>query len=198
LLEETVRSWKAPNHKLEGYEHMKDRSTLLETGLWKSRGAAIFAVLGCLLMALIVLFVATADVVRLLGALGAYVNPALAEDAVQKMHLAIIVEVIGILDTYLLAAVLFIVALGLYEIFISKIDVAKETDVASDLLMIRNVDDLKSRLGTMVLLLLVVKLVQQALQYKYESVIELVGLSAAILLVSGALYLAQRHEGAGH
>jgi uncharacterized membrane protein YqhA len=177
---------------------MKDWSSVLENGLWKSRGAALLAVLGCLLIAFMVLFVATADVVRLLAGLGAYANPALAEDAVEKMRLAIIVEVIGVLETYLLAAVMFIVALGLYEIFISKLDVAKDTDVAPDLLMIRNVDDLKSRLGTMVLLLLVVKFVQQALQVKYESVIELVGLSVAILLVSGALYLTHRHEGAQH
>ena len=177
---------------------MKDWSSVLESGLWKSRGAALFAVLGCLLIAFIVLFVATVDVVRLLTGLGAYANPALGADAVEKMRLAIIVEVIGLLDAYLLAAVMFIVALGLYEIFISKLDVAKETEVAPDLLMIRNVDDLKSRLGTMVLLLLVVKFVQQALQFKYESVIELVGLAAAILLVSGALYLTQRHESTAH
>ncbi len=169
-----------------------------EKALWQSRLAAVLAVLGSLAVALVVFVVATVDALALFVRAAQYADPGLADAARSALRPTIIADVIGALDMYVLAAVMLIFALGIYEIFISKLDVAKQDEVGDDLLLIRNVDDLKNRLASMVVLLLVIKFVQLALQIKYDGVTELLALAAAILLIGGALFLTHKRSSAEH
>jgi uncharacterized membrane protein YqhA len=164
-----------------------------ERALWASRLIVLVPVVVSVMLSLAMVLVASVDAVRLIGALGPFLRAGVSGDVAYSLRLAIIGNVIEVVDGYLLASILLIFAMGLYELFVSKIDAAERSEVASRLLLIRSMDDLKSRLASVVLLILVVKFFQQALRLKYESPLDLLYLGLGILLIGGALFLGYRH-----
>jgi uncharacterized membrane protein YqhA len=164
-----------------------------ERRLWSSRWIAVLPVIISVLLSLAMVVVATVDAVRLGSTVAAFMRPGLAEATAYSLRLTIVGNVIDVVDGYLLASILLIFGMGLYELFISKIDAAEKSEVASRLLLIRSMDDLKSRLASVVLLILVIKFFQQALRLKYESPLDLLYLGVGILFVGGALFLGHRH-----
>jgi uncharacterized membrane protein YqhA len=77
-------------------------------------------------------------------------------------------------------------------LFVGKIDQAEGSEFASRLLLIRSLDDLKDRLANMILLILIVKFFQQALNTKFSSALEVLYLSIGVVLIAAALYLSGR------
>ena len=75
--------------------------------------------------------------------------------------------------------------------FISRID-RVEKDDRTRVLKIHSLDDLKHRLGQVVLLILVVKFFEGALAIKFNSLKDLLLLSVSILLIAIALYLTHK------
>lgn len=168
-----------------------------EQSLWHLRIIVILAVIASVLLALGLFFVTSVDAVHLLGAAVQYGAPALSTEARNTLRLEIIAELVEVVDGYLLASIVFIFGLGLYELFIGKIDLAENSEVGARVLLIRSVDDLKTRLGNVVVLMLVIKFFQQALRQKYTSPLDLLYLAIGVLLIGGALYLTHR-RGAAH
>jgi uncharacterized membrane protein YqhA len=99
--------------------------------------------------------------------------------------------VVEVVDGYLVATIMFIFSLGLYELFVSRIDAAEGSEFAQRVLLIRSLDDLKDRLAKLVLLILVVKFFEHALILKYTGPLDLLQLAGGVLLVSLALYFSQ-------
>jgi uncharacterized membrane protein YqhA len=95
-------------------------------------------------------------------------------------------------DGYLFAAILIIFSFGLYELFISRIDAAERSEIAPRLLLIRSLDDLKSRLAKVVFLILVVRYFEYALQSEIRSPLDLLYLAIGIALIAFSLYLSAR------
>jgi len=106
---------------------------------------------------------------------------------------ALLSAIIRALDDYLLAAILIIVALGLYELFVGKIDAAERDEIAPRLLLIRSVDDLKDRLAKVVLLVLIVEFLQYTFAVNFTSALDLLYLAVGIALIGLALYLTTKH-----
>lgn len=73
--------------------------------------------------------------------------PTLDDVARLELRSATITHVVELIDGYLLAIVLLIFGLGLYELFISKIDAAEEPENSSQVLLINSLDDLKGSAG---------------------------------------------------
>jgi uncharacterized membrane protein YqhA len=93
-------------------------------------------------------------------------------------------------DNFLFATVLIIFSMGLYELFISKLDPAvRKDDSRPNWLRVNSLDDLKTSLGQVILMILVVSFFEHSLSVKYDEAMDLLLLGAGILLVSGALYL---------
>ncbi len=166
-----------------------------ERTLWSSRVIVLPPVIISVLLSLAMVVVATVDAVRLGSSVVEFMRQGLSEATAYTLRLTIVGNVIDVVDGYLLAAILLIFGMGLYELFIGKIDVAEKSEVASRLLLIRSMDDLKGRLASVVLLILVVKFFQQALRLKYESPLDLLYLGLGILFVGGALFLGHRRAG---
>jgi uncharacterized membrane protein YqhA len=173
---------------------------LFEALLWRSRLLVLVAVVASLAAAVVVFFVATVDVAGIIGKAAAYADTSLNDTARDALRLRIVASIVKIIDLYLLAVIMLIFALGLYELFISKINIAEGSEFADRMLLIRNFDDLKSRLANVVLLMLVVKLFQEALQMPYGSPSELLYLAGAVVLISAALYLSgkKQHAASDH
>jgi uncharacterized membrane protein YqhA len=157
--------------------------------LWQSRLLVIIAVIASLLVGIGLFFLTSVDVAGLLGQVIGYASPALTDTARAALRSDMLGKIIDIVDGYLLATVMLIFALGLYELFISRIDAAENSEFAARLLLIHSLDDLKDRLAKVVMLMLVVKFFQYALKFKYASPLELLYLAIGILLIGGALYL---------
>jgi uncharacterized membrane protein YqhA len=171
---------------------MKALESFFEALLWNSRYLLLIVVLFSLVLGLGVLIVTSADTVALLGHMVNYLSPEIAEDVRESMRLETLSRVVGIVDGYLVGAIMMIFALGIYELFVSKIEHAEGSEFASRLLLIRSLDDLKDRLANMILLIIIVKFFQQALNIKYASPAELMYLAVGVALVAGALYLSAR------
>jgi uncharacterized membrane protein YqhA len=58
-------------------------------------------------------------------------------------------DVVKIVDTYLFVAILVLVAFGLYELFIGRLD-ARRTDDAPRLLVANSLEELKDRIAKVV------------------------------------------------
>jgi len=76
-----------------------------------------------------------------------------------------------------------IFALGLYELFISKIEQASISENASKILVIRNLDDLKSRLAKVILMILIVKYFEHALNMQFQDPEDLLYFAGGIALL---------------
>lgn len=174
-------------------DSMKKLESIFEFILWESRFVVLFAVIASLIVAFSVFFMATVDAVVLVSHLGDYAGSMTAE-ARSTLRSTSVAHVVEIIDGYLLATVLLIFALGLYELFISPIDRASRSETASNVLLISSLDDLKNRLAKVILMILVVKFFEHAIGMKYANPMDLLYLSGGIALVGLALFLTHKSE----
>lgn len=161
----------------------------LERALWGSRYLVLVAVIASLLVAVVALFMATVDVWHLIVRALGYIHAESEAGADGTENAQLVTLIVKAVDGYLIMAIMVIFALGLYELFIGKIDAAENSDVAARLLLIRSLDDLKDRLAKVVVLILVITFFQQALQLRFTTALDLLYLALGTLMVGGALFL---------
>ena len=172
---------------------MKSLESYFETFLWRSRLIVIAAVIISLISSFAMFFMATVDAAYMISHLAEY--PMLHGEERLALRSTTITHVVELIDGYLLATVLLIFALGLYELFISKIDEAENADNASKVLLIQNLDDLKTRLAKVILMILIVKFFEFALEMHFDTPMDLLLFAAGIALIGLALYLTHAAEG---
>lgn len=163
-----------------------------EALLWNSRYIVLLPVVFSLLTAVGLFVLATVDMIALILQVVSYLSPTLDEPARSALRTETISEVIGALDVYLIAALMLLFSLGLYELFVNKIDIAEKSVFAKRLLLFKNFDDFKDRLANVVQVVLIVKFFQQALALKYDSVEYIVLLAFGIALIGVALFLTRK------
>ena len=167
---------------------------IFESLLWRSRLVVIFAVIASLLTSLAMFYVATVDAYYMISHLGDYAASDLSREARNSLRSATVTHVVEIIDGYLLATVLLIFSMGLYELFISKIDIAVHDETASNVLLINSLDDLKERLAKVILMILIVRFFEYAIGMEFKTPMDLLAFSGGIALIGVALYLS--HAGA--
>lgn len=171
---------------------MKYVEAIFENILWKTRFFVLLAVVFSMLGGIGLFIVASVDVwgvvVSIFDVYANHLHP-------EHFHETIVSGLIGAIDLYLMAIVLFIFGFGLYELFISDIDVAKN-GAASKILEIHSLDELKDKLAKVIVMVLVVSFFQRVLHTDYNGALEMLYFSGSILLLSGALYLL--HKGGTH
>lgn len=143
----------------------------------------ILAVIGALLAATTLLVYGLLETVQLIS------NTIQNGEVTRKVAKALALEFIEIIDLFLLGTVFYIVAIGLYELFIS-------TNVKlPSWLTINNLDDLKNKLIAVVIVVLGVLFLGQVVSWDGER--DLLGYGAAVALVIGALsyFLSQKTGG---
>jgi uncharacterized membrane protein YqhA len=157
-----------------------------ERALWATRFVILVPVICSVLLAFAALYIASVEAFYVVGHLSGFTGGR-ADGSTSA--LALLAKVIQTFDIYLIAAALLIFALGLYELFISPLDGVVSPTHAGRLLVIRTLDDLKDRLAKLVLLVLVVEVLQKALELTYRTPLDMLYLSIAAVLVGGALFL---------
>jgi len=152
--------------------------------LWNSRFFVMFAVIFSVLGGMALFIVASVDI---FGAASDVVMTYLNHLHPEHFHEEVVSALIGAIDLYLIAIVMFIFAFGLYELFISDIDIAQESS-SSQILEIHSLDELKDKLAKVIVMVLVVNFFQRVLHTTYTGAQEMMYLSISILALSAGLY----------
>ncbi|MEQ1666953.1 MAG: YqhA family protein, partial [Sulfuriferula sp.] len=176
---------------------MRFIESMFEAALWRSRYMVVFAVVASMASALMIMYMATVDVVYLVQHVMHYADSSLAAEARKAIHDETITHVVEVVDGYLLSTFMLIFSLGLYELFVSDIDEAHGQRTSSKILVINSLDDLKQRLAKVVLMILIVSLFEKALKIPMTQPLDLLYLGAAIALIGVALYFTHASEAHG-
>jgi uncharacterized membrane protein YqhA len=165
-----------------------------ETLLFSLRFVTFLAVIGSM-CASIVLFIRSS--MQIFEGLKMFVLNFHSGESHELEHL--VAQFVSSIDGYLFAMILIIFSMGIYELFINKIDpVNKALDSRPSWLQINSIDELKSSLGKVILMILIVSFFEHSLQIDFSGIQDLLFLGIGILLISAALYLTHIGEKHNH
>ena len=159
--------------------------TLFEGAIWRSRFVVLLAVIFGLLGAIILFMVASLDIWNVAVTSFQVVTHAIPHP--EHFHEDVVAGIIGAVDLYLIAVVMFIFAFGLYELFISDIDEASGKNGAK-LLAIQNLDQLKDKIAKVIVMVLVVNFFQRVLHTDFTTPIEMMYFAISITALAVGLY----------
>ena len=172
----------------EIYKDWKRKVELaFETFLWNTRWLVFLAVIASLISALILFLVGLSEVIHL-------VYLFFASESYEAFYSKVVSTVIASVDIFLIGTFLLVFALGLYELFISKIDPAETDPLGQRVLVIKSLEDLKDKLGRLVIMVLIVAFFKQVLHLKFENPLETVYIAIGVLMVALALYFTHKKD----
>ena len=158
---------------------------LFEGTLWKSRLIVLVAVIFGMFGGIALFLVASYDIWEIMVEVYKFF---FAHHHPENFHSLIISGIIGAVDLYLIAVVMLLFSFGLYELFISKIDDAEESEVGSQILAIHSLDELKDKLGKVVVMVLIVSFFKKVINMEFATPLEMLYLAGSILALALALY----------
>ncbi len=161
-----------------------------EKMLWGSRYLTLLAVWSCIVGMALLFFLSALDMGKLLIE---FFNVYVLGHDMPDFHTAVVSHVITAVDDFLLAMVLLIFALGVYELHIDKIHIARDNPAAGKLLKIESLDDLKDRLGKVILMILIVAFFKNVLHVEFNEPLDILYMGAGIFLVALAGYFGHKH-----
>jgi uncharacterized membrane protein YqhA len=158
---------------------------LFEAAIWRSRLVIILAVIFGLLGAFVLFVVASLDI----WGVAVYTFKTIIAGAhPEDFHEDIVSGIIGAIDLYLIAVVLFIFAFGLYELFISEIDEAMEKENANKILAIHSLDQLKDKIAKVIVMVLVVSFFQKVLHTDFVTALDMLYFALSITALAVGLF----------
>lgn len=159
----------------------------IESFLWYFRLLVIIPVAFSLISVVTLIIVGSEEIVR--GIIYQIVNPNTPETYTKTLG-----YIITGIDIYIIAIILLIFALGIYELFISKIDMANQSDESKPLLESQSLDRLKDKLLKAIVMALVITFFKQMLTVKVESSEDLLLVGTAVLIIAVSSFLMQRAQ----
>ncbi len=166
---------------------LKKIEIIFETILWNSRLFVILAVVSSLIGSFVLFVVGLIEIFRPLFKFFKTFD-------YEILSKKLIASSIASLDIFLIATFLLIFSLGLYELFVSKIDPAERGSKASKVLFITNLEDLKTKLGRVVIMVLIVTFFKYATEIEYKTPLDIVYLSIGALGIALALYFTHKES----
>ena len=159
---------------------------LFEHGLWSSRFIVLLAVVFGLIGAVVLFTVASIDVFSTASyTVTTYLNHAHPE----HFHEDVVGGIIGAVDLYLIGVVMLLFSFGLYELFISDIDAAKDHEgEESKILAIHSLDQLKDKISKVIVMVLVVGFFQKVGHTEYHGALEMLYFALSITAVAVGLF----------
>ena len=159
--------------------------SIFEGVIWRSRFIVVLAVIFGLIGAFVLFVVASIDIWEV----SVYTfNTIITGAHPDKFHEDIVAGIIGAVDLYLIAVVMFIFAFGIYELFISEIDEAANDKTGSKILAIHSLDQLKDKIAKVIVMVLVVNFFQRVLHTEFTTALEMLYFALAIAALAIGLY----------
>lgn len=154
----------------------------LEKGMWSLRWVMLLTVMAIMSGALLLVGFVVYDFIHLADVV---INKGLGLDARVEL-LLILIEII---DQALMAGLMLMFGFGIYEIFISKIEIGDGDEQHPKLLVIDSIDQLKRKLGSMVIMMLIVKFLSLSTEMVIEEPSDLLMYATSVALLGLALFL---------
>ncbi len=160
---------------------------IFESALYNSRFLVLLAVIGSLVASIVLFLKGTAEIVQGVRSFGRLVNQFKPTSADDK---DVILAFIPAIDDYLFATVLLIFSMGIYELFISEIDPAwKGPSTRPNWLAIRDLDDLKTHIGEVIMMILVINFFRLSFTVPLDRSTDLLLLGSGIILMAGTIFI---------
>ncbi|PHQ57391.1 MAG: hypothetical protein COA30_02405 [Sulfurimonas sp.] len=159
---------------------------IFERALWGTRFMVLLAVIFGLLGAVALFIVASFDIYDTAKyVLITYIDHLHPE----AFHENVVGGIIGAVDLYLIGVVMLLFSFGLYELFISDIDVAKEDKTRENkILSIHSLDQLKDKISKVIVMVLVVGFFQKVGHTEYNGALDMLYFAVSITAVAVGLY----------
>ena len=158
---------------------------IFENSLWATRFMVILAVVFGLVGAVVLFIVASVDIYE--SATFVF-NTYMAGAHPENFHENVVGGIIGAVDLYLIGVVMLLFSFGLYELFISEIDAAKDNGQDNKILAIHSLDQLKDKISKVIVMVLVVGFFQKVAHTEYNNPLDLLYFALSITAVSVGLY----------
>jgi len=160
-----------------------------EKMLWGSRYLTLLAVWSCIVGMALLFILSALDMGQLLVE---FFNVYALGHTIPDFHTNVVSHVITAVDDFLLAMVLLIFGLGVYELHIDHIEIARDNPAAGKLLQIESLDDLKDRLGKVILMILIVAFFKNVLHVEFKEPLDILYMGGGICLVALASYFGHK------
>ncbi len=159
---------------------------IFERALWNVRFIVILGVIFGALSAIVLFIAGSSEIIHIIvGYVQVGEHPLSHED--------ILIGIIGAVDFYLIGLVLLIFSFGIYELFISEIDIARIEGGFGSLLDIENLDDLKNKIIKVIIMVLIVTFFQRILSMVFTTSMDMLAMAVSICLICVGVYFLGRH-----
>ena len=158
-----------------------------ENVLWSTRFVVIIAVVLSIISSISLFLIGGWDIIQAT----IFNNPLFNENINNSNDL--LFKIISSIDLFLIGIVLLIFGFGVYELFISEIDFAKDK-FADSTLKINSLDQLKNKIIKVIIIVLIVKFFEKVLKlsHNFTTPNDLVLFSISILSICIGYYLINR------
>ncbi len=159
---------------------------IFESSLWASRFMVILAVVFGLIGATVLFIVASFDIFETAKFV---INTYVTHAHPNSFHEDVVGGIIGAVDLYLIGVVMLLFSFGLYELFISEIDAAKEENGKDNkILAIHSLDQLKDKISKVIVMVLVVGFFQKVGHTEYNGALDMLYFALSITAVAVGLF----------
>ena len=178
----------------QGIKEEHEQSNLERVGeklLWSTRYIVLFSVVSSVLASIILFLVGSYEIAHTI-----YLQ---LDNLISgnDYHEELLVGIIAGVDLYLISVVLMIFGFGIYELFISKIDIARN-NVDITILEIENLDELKQKIIKVIIMVLIVNFFERILKMSYETPEDLLWFAISVLALSIGIYLVRKDDPHSH
>lgn len=161
---------------------------VIENGLWNAR-FSVFPAVVCGIIAAVTMFVA--------GSFEVYhgVSDAFIHGFDEAGNENLVKHVIGAIDLFLIGMVLLIFSFGLYELFISHIDIGRSNNEVK-ILEISSLDELKSRIIKVIIMVLVVTFFKKIISMDevFTTPLDMMFFAISIFAISFGVYFMHKSD----
>ena len=161
-----------------------------EKVLWNTRYIVVSAVFFSVLAAIVLFVLGSYEILHAI----VEKNP-LTNLEFKGNHSEMLLELITAIDLYLIGVVLLIFGFGIYELFVSKIDIAR-ADESVTILEIENLDELKNKIIKVIIMVLIVSFFERILKISqsYNDPIEMLYFAISVFALSLGVYFMKKHS----
>ena len=158
---------------------------LFEAALWNSRLIVLLAVAFGMFSAIILFISGSLEIISTL-------EHSVSLSPLEIQHTEVLIGIIGAVDFYLIAMVLLIFSFGIYELFISKIDIARSSESFHTILEITTLDDLKNKIIKVIIMVLIVSFFQRVLALSLTTGLDMLFMAASIAAICIGVFFLQK------
>ena len=160
-----------------------------ESALWNSRFIILVAVIALLCASLVAFYLGAMSTAE---AFGEIIHAHAQGVPVENNN--VIVYLISSIDEFLLGIIMIIISFGIYELFISKIDVieGEEDSIYPRWLTFHSLEELKAVLTKVIVIIIMVYFFKSVVVLKFDTPLSILYLAIGIILIALANYLSHK------